>query len=395
MSLPHTRADRFSAFRAWLGHRESQSNCQPWIATREGVGFPTDLELIPRSAYRPDWMWMSTSGSTQRVTAGSLRWIAHSRDSLLRSSLSICAHFAVSSSDRWACVLPQFHMGGLMIAARAEVSGCGTPIWEGEWDACEVADWLECEGATLVSVVPAQLWDWVQLERRSPFSLRYVIVGADRLTPELASEARRLGWPILASYGLTETASMIACEKPESPGRLELLPHAQVERWDASQGRVWIHCQSLFEAELIFQNSGVSELRHRVPGSWQLPDRILLGTGLVPSLEILGRGSDFVKILGEGVDLAQLDLRFARLLERSGGPRQWESAFFTLLEPRRGQAIHLAWAGADSRFDPTPWVEAWNRECAGFERIVAHHRVEKLPRTELGKLKRNSLSPLA
>src|SRR2546423_1505125 len=70
----------------------------------------------------PGHFWVATSGSTAQVS-GQLKWIALSREAVLASARAVNAHLGSDSRDRWLHVLPEFHVGGLGIDARAHLSG--------------------------------------------------------------------------------------------------------------------------------------------------------------------------------------------------------------------------------------------------------------------------------
>src|ERR1700685_3894693 len=62
--------------------------------------------------------WLATSGSS-----GHLKWVALSKAAVLASATSVNRHLESSSKDVWLHALPDFHVGGLGIWARAHLSG--------------------------------------------------------------------------------------------------------------------------------------------------------------------------------------------------------------------------------------------------------------------------------
>jgi O-succinylbenzoic acid--CoA ligase len=101
---------------------------------------------------------------------------------------------------------------------------------EGRWNAVGFAQRCADAGVTMSSLVPAQVFDLVTQAVRAPAGLRAVVVGGGRLESGLGAAARALGWPVLQSYGMTETASQVATEPLEhlesgfDPDALEVLP---------------------------------------------------------------------------------------------------------------------------------------------------------------------------
>ena len=98
-------------------------------------------------------------------------------------------------------------------------------------------------------------------------------------------------------------------------------------------------------------------------------------------LRVRGRARDFVKIGGESVDLVRLD----RILDKVRGGA--DAAIVAAHDERLGSVIHLVTTAADAR----AIVEAFDLRVLPFERIRAVHRVDSIPRTPLGKLRRDEL----
>lgn len=342
-------------------------------------------------------LWMATSGTTQGVAPGAFpvaRWVGHSRASLRASARSVVSALEVTRSDRWARILPLHHMGGLSLGFRAEVAGFEVVEWEQGWDPAAVHAWLESQQATRVSAVPTQLHDWVSLGLRAPASLRTVLVGADRLEPGLQQKARALGWPVVASYGMTETASMIACERPGHEG-LWLVPEIQA-RVD-EEDFLGLSAECLFVAQLEWNAGREAYVKvDRPPGVWRAADRVRLSPGSGDGrvrIEVLGRGDDTVKIQGEAVDLAALDAKLALLREQHPylGAHGVEAVFFALPDERRGAQLHVAVVGIPAS-DAEVLLSLWNLGAAPCERAEQIHVRQQLPRTELGKLRRKLLA---
>ncbi|MFM8458641.1 MAG: AMP-binding protein, partial [Chthoniobacterales bacterium] len=151
----------------------------------------------------PDHIWMASSG-----TSGRVKIVALSRAAIEASAAAVNRHLGVSPADRWINPLPIFHVGGLGIVARAALSQ--TPCHSVEkWSPEEFVRRAADCGATLSSLVPAQVHDLVNAQLRCPPSLRAIVVGGAALNESLLVRAAQLGWPLLSSYGMTETASQV------------------------------------------------------------------------------------------------------------------------------------------------------------------------------------------
>lgn len=247
----------------------------------------------------PEHVWLATSG-----TGGTLKLVALSRAALEASARAVNSHLCVGPGDAWIDPLPLFHVGGLGIVVRSSVSGVP---WQhfGRWDAQEFARAAAASGATLSSLVPAQVHDLVRLRIAAPAALRAVIVGGAALDKSLRARAAELGWLLLPSYGLTELCSQVATALPGSAdfGLLPLLPH--VEARIANDGLLELRGKSLLTGWMIFGSDGTARWEDpKIDGWYRTSDRAELRDRAV---RILGRFDDLLKIRGELVDVASLE----------------------------------------------------------------------------------------
>lgn len=197
---------------------------------------------------------LTTSGTT-----GAPKLVTHTRASLDAAARSVEAALATTAADRWGLALPWSGTGGLMVLVRARRAGLPVvlaPLGEGG-EALHAR--LVRERVTLLSLVPAQLAALVDVGARPP-ALRVVLVGGEAAPVELVTRARAAGWPVRASYGMTETAGMIALAGPDDPpgAPLALLPGVVVRvdgADDEGVGRLVVHTPAA-PAEVITADRG-------------------------------------------------------------------------------------------------------------------------------------------
>lgn len=318
----------------------------------------------------PDHVWLATSG-----TGGALKLVALSHTALEASARAVNSHLGVGHGDVWINPIPLFHVGGLGIVVRSHLSGVP---WQqcGAWDAVNFARMAESCGATLASLVPAQVHDLVRLHVAAPAALRAVIVGGAALDESLCARARALGWPLLASYGLTEACSQVATASPGSAGFewLPLLPH--VEARVDNDGLLTLRSDSLLTGWMIFDGEGAARWEDsKVSGWYRTSDRAELRGRL---LRVLGRSDDLLKIRGELVDVASLERALqARVM----------SGFVCLRsepDPRNGFVLRVIAENADAA------DEASAAAVDVFPPFARPESVEvgKIPRTASGKIAR-------
>ncbi|MES2962513.1 MAG: AMP-binding protein [Bdellovibrionota bacterium] len=321
---------------------------------------------------------IATSGSSGGF--GSL--VLLSKKALRSSAVAVNERLAATSSDVWFKTLPDFHVGGLGIIVRAKLSGSSVVEDESErWEAKTFHRKLLSSHATLLSLVPTQLFDLVREKYEAPAGLRFVIVGGGRLEENLREKARELGWPVLPSYGMTEASSQIATAL--SPDEPKLMPLSHVDVAVDEDGKLKVRGASLLTAKIAFDLEGRPTLTDPKQDGWfTSEDRgVVLDDG---SLRIEGRSHDFVKIGGEGVVVSRLEEKLEIAKLRLGFMK--DAAVVAAKDERLGAKIVLLTTASES--EAQVLVESFNSGVAPYERVRSTHVVNEIPRSELGKLLR-------
>lgn len=334
-----------------------------------------------------------TSGS-----AGKLKLVLIRKEALLVAARAANTHLASSSNDVWLKTLPDFHVGGLSIFARAFLSGAAVVDMRdglaGGWSAEVFARELEAASATFTSLVPAQVFDLVASSIVAPSRLRAVIVGGGSLSDDLYKRARELGWPLLPSYGLTECGSQVATTPLRSllePAGIspELQPLSHVEVRSNQNRRLEILSAALFDGYLWLEGDTSRFEDPKRDGWFETED---LGTvNETGGLRIEGRQGEFLKIGGESVDLVRLDAKL-EAAKLSLGILAREAALVPVPDERLGVVIHLVHASNSASIDDL--VVQFNTAVAPFERIRAVHKIREIPYSAIGKLMRGSILEL-
>jgi o-succinylbenzoate---CoA ligase len=313
----------------------------------------------------------ATSGSTGRS-----KIVCLAKAGVLLAAHWVNRHLDCDQGDRWLLALPQFHVGGYGLVARAWAAGGFLRIYRGRWEAARF--WAEAResAATVTSLVPAQLHDLVVAGRRAPEALRMVVIGGGRLLPDMRERAVELGWPVRESYGMTETCAQIATQQAtgDDPGWLSVIPDWRVA---VRAGRIQVQGAPLLSGYLEPGDDGGWIFREaRDPDGW-------FDTGDLGELDaqgrlrVSGRAGRIVKILGELVDLDRLDLLLAELCPER------DSVLEPVEDPRAGWKIILVSEGEPSRIGRL--LAVFNSRVAPFEQIAEVRKVAQLRRSELGK----------
>ncbi len=113
--------------------------------------------------------------------------------------------------ERWLCVMPLAHVGGLSILLRSTLYAT-TVILHERFDAQAVLRELmdPARAVTLVSLVPTMLARLLDAGLEHPATLRWVLLGGGPIPPTLLERAQSAGVPVAPTYGMTEGCSQIA-----------------------------------------------------------------------------------------------------------------------------------------------------------------------------------------
>lgn len=167
-------------------------------------GEEADVEL--REAFDPDaeHALIYTSGTTSRP-----RGVSLTHRNQLSSAIASAWNIGVEEDDRWLCVLPLFHVGGLAILIRSALYGTAALVRE-RFDVDEAKADLEQGRATLASLVPTMLRRLAEAGLERAPRLRAALLGGGPVPRDLLEWAAERGLPVLQTYGMTETSSQIA-----------------------------------------------------------------------------------------------------------------------------------------------------------------------------------------
>jgi O-succinylbenzoic acid--CoA ligase len=359
---------------------------------------PASSACAPEVRSLQGHVFLLTSGTTAQSATG-FKWVALAKAAILAASAASNEHLRCTSDDVWLHSLPDFHIGGLSIWARAMLSDARVikSSSAASWDPQRFAREAHETGATLCSLVPTQVHDLVRDGVSAPESLRAILLGGGASSADLVTRARALGWPVLPTYGMTETASQVATaalDAARSPSdcALHILPHLEVVPGD--EDRLRIRGSSLLTGYVIPRpnDAGVLVGHFADPkqDGWFATEDFGRVEGDV--LHILGRVADRIKIGGETVHLGRLEA----LLDEEATRSHIASRITLVASPdeRLESIIH---AVAEAGTDPVAIQETldrFNARVLPFERARALRMVPSIPRTALGKIKRAELRNL-
>jgi O-succinylbenzoic acid--CoA ligase len=331
--------------------------CVP-IDLRLGRDEQARREVDGRVPYDDVATVMYTSGTTsdpKPVYLTAANWEANAVGSALALGFDL--------NERWLCVMPLAHVGGLSILLRSALYGT-TAVVHQRYDTDNVlAELMSSERAiTLVSLVPTMLVRLLDAGLRDPPTLRWALLGGGPIAPGLLARAQAAGVPVAPSYGMTEGCSQIATFG---------IPLHGIELG--------------FEAgELIVRGPNIAPSALDADGWLRTGD--LADLDERERLRIVGRRSDTIISGGENVAPAEIE---AVLLEH---PSVADAGVFARQDDEWGEAVVATVVLRDG-------VAVTAEELQAFASVrLARFKVPKqigfaaeLPRTVSGKLLRREL----
>lgn len=340
---------------------------------------------IPDFAELRAHVLFETSGSS-----GAPKWIALSKPALLASAAAVNRHLDVGKTSCWGLALPLHHVGGFGVAARAYEAGCGFREFGRRWDAHAFQEWLEEQRITHTSLVPTQVHDLVAAGLRAPGSLRAIVVGGGHLAVATGQAARALGWPVLASYGMTEAASQIATQRLDAlhalyqPTPIPLLPIWRAEI--SPEKTLRIAGPALFSGTLVRENE--AWIYQERSSEWhQTEDRVMMEDRM---LTPLSRADTLVKVLGELVDPEMIERELLTLAEGKLQPGMF--AVVAVPDARAGNALVPVFDQALDAAIIVKVLTAYAEQAPGFRRLRPAVMLGDFPRSPLGKPRRAEIA---
>ena len=347
---------------------------RPCVLINPKAPYPKHPELQHWLENQPDLashVLFQTSG-----TESGPKFVALSRRALLASATAVNAHLKVTSEDRWFGALPLFHVGGIGVVARAHQAQTECQIFSQRWCPSAFVNACDTFRASLTSLVPTQVYDLVERQLQAPKTLRALLTGGGVLEHSLEKSAISLGWPILKTYGMTETASQVATQA-ETRDWLDVLP-----LWDLrtdTDGRLLIKGDALFTGYVEeCEDSFILLQPFDTEGYFRSHDRVeRQGT----RLRFLKREAHMLKIRGDLVNLQSLRDQLGRdAAELAIDPRAVTIAAAS--HPRDGHHLALV---IEKGIDGAALQKRFNETAPPAQRLRGIRITPEIPRSPLGK----------
>ena len=357
----------------------------------------TQSKTDPRrsaSAAGPDdeALVLHTSGTTSRPKQVPLR-----QRNLAYSAQNIARTYALTPDDVAMCVMPLFHIHGLMASTMATFYSGGTEVVPPGFDAMTFWPAVAEHHASWYSAVPTihQMLLLRNRGERPPGSegLRFIRSSSSALSAETMHQLEaRFGAPVIEAYGMTEASHQMASNplppgerRPGSVGRATGIEIGVMDDHGAllrpgTQGEVVIKGQSVVDA---YANNPEANAKSFTDGWFRTGDQGVLDVS--GYLSLVGRLKEMINRGGEKI-----------------APREIDDVL--LQHPAVSEAVafgvpHSGW-GEEVAAAVVLKGDASEKELIAFARErLADHKVprklfvvDKIPRTATGKVQRRAVA---
>jgi acyl-CoA synthetase (AMP-forming)/AMP-acid ligase II len=354
----------------------------------------------PRSAFDPPAvddvaLILHTSGSTGRP-----KRVPLSHANLSISAQNVAESYALGATDVSLCVMPLFHVHGLVASTLATLASGGTVVVPGKFSPLSFWRIARDHDVTWYSAVPTI--HQLLLARVEPGAarpsgaekLRFIRSCSASLPPQVMHDLEAaFGAPVLEAYGMTEAAHQMASNPlppgPRLPGSVGRGTDVRISIMDGD-GR---HLSAGERGEVVIQGPNVIRGYENNPdanatsftdGWFRTGDQGFLDAN--GYLTLVGRLKELINRGGEKISPREID---EVLLEH---PAIGEAVAFGVPHPMWGEEVAAAvvlradaGGGSPSEADLVAYCK---ERMAEFKRPKQIHITSAIPRTATGKIQR-------
>jgi acyl-CoA synthetase (AMP-forming)/AMP-acid ligase II len=331
---------------------------------------------------------LHTSGSTGRPKRVPLK---HANLSV--SAQNVARSYGLTEDDVSLCVMPLFHVHGLVASTLATLTTGGTVVVPNKFNPLSFWRVAKDAGATWYSAVPTihQILASRKGGERPAGAerLRFIRSCSASLAPQLMEEMEAaFGAPVLEAYGMTEAAHQMAsnplppaARKPGSVGRgtdvqISIMDPQGRHLSTGQRGEVVIKGPNVISG---YENNPEANATSFVDGWFRTGDQGYLDEQ--GYLTLVGRIKELINRGGEKISPREID---EVLLTH---PAVAEAVCFGVPHPTWGEEVAAAVVVREAVTEPELLAFCKDR-LADFKRPKQIHITETIPRTATGKIQR-------
>jgi acyl-CoA synthetase (AMP-forming)/AMP-acid ligase II len=363
-------------------------------------GGPPELLDVAAAAVRPQRSFeagahddvavvLHTSGTTSRPKQVPLR-----QRNLMASVRAIAAHYRLGPADVSFCVMPLFHIHGLVASAFAALSTGGTVIAPRRFTAHRFWPQAREHGATWLSAGPTlhqMIVDRAD-EAGPPGTLRFVRSCSSALSAALLERAEAsYRVPMLEAYGMTEASHQMTSNPlppgARVPGSVGVPTGTEIGVIDAdgtllpegSPGEVVIRGPGVMAG---YANNPAANAEAFTRGWFRTGDRGVLHSGY---LTLHGRIKEMIIRGGENIAPAEIEQVLV------SHPAVRDAVCFGVADDKYGELVAAA-VTLDRNAEARDLIDHCRQRLAAFKVPARIDVVPEIPRTSTGKPQRRRVA---
>jgi oxalate---CoA ligase len=349
-------------------------------ATPKGGSLPTPLDDAIA-------LILQTSGTT-----GGPKSVPLTQANLAASTATIAATYQLGPGDTAFCMMPLFHVHGLIGIALTTLASGGTVVMPSRVRISAFWSLMAEHGITWVSAVPTMLAR-IPEGPQHEHCLRFIRSASSSLPPTLAARLEKdTGVPVVEAYGMTEATHQLASNPlppgDREPGSVGVATGTEISIADPE----WAHLPSGEIGEVVVRGASITSgyLDNPEANAASFRDG-WFRTGDLGQMSdagyvrLVGRLKEMINRGGEKISPREVD---EALLTHPG---VIEAATYGVPDEKYGevvQAVVVARAGVESK----ALIEYCRGHLSPFKVPRIIHIVDSIPKGPTGKIQRNLLS---
>jgi acyl-CoA synthetase (AMP-forming)/AMP-acid ligase II len=341
-------------------------------------GGPDDVVLV-----------LHTSGTTSRP-----KQVPLLQRNVMASARTIRAHYGLGRGDVSFCVMPLFHVHGLVASIFSALQGGGTAVVSRRFTPNQFWPLARTFGATWVSAGPTL--HHMILERDdgkgAPSSLRFARSCSSALSPDLMRRAEdAYGVPVLEAYGMTEASHQMASNplppEPRRPGsvgvatgtEIGIIDRSRAFLPDGSEGEVVVRGASITPGYL---DNPAANADSFFDGWFRTGDIGVIDDGY---LRLKGRLKEMILRGGENISPLEIE----DVLRTH--PAVADAVCFGVADEKYGELVGAA-VTLSQDADEQQLIAHCRERLAAFKVPERVHILDAIPRTPTGKVQRRKVA---
>jgi O-succinylbenzoic acid--CoA ligase len=301
-----------------------------------------------------------------------------------------------TGNDRWLASLPFYHIGGFSVLFRSLMFRTEL-ILPNTLKIDSIIESIMAFKPTLFSLVTSQMKELVENNFWPNKELSHILLGGGYIESNLMKEAISNGWNVSKVYGSTETASFVTILSPEEfklipesvgkpipPNEVLIVDENGKELPIEIEGEIAIKSPALMKGYLNDEEATKQKLKNNLYYTGDMGFKDTDGF-----LYVVNRRSDLIVTGGENVNPIEVEAMILNF------PKVKEVCVFGIDDVKWGQRIAAVIVSKQKQqFKIEELKDFLQDKIASFKIPKEIFFVDELPKTELGKVRRDNIKKL-